>query len=308
MDVGVTVFETSPPDAGLVHDTGKHDTGYITATLIWRPTPSDVGPLAACSGVTGQCDIVSQNCSPGSECVIVQGISGISTACQLDQPTEHIAQGLPCCPPANNSNPCDPGLECNGGNPCGDGGSPGPGLPKGWGGARCTPRCCPGDGGSGPANCRDGRRRRVAGQLRPDDLLREHRGVHGLHLPSDVPGIPRPPVPARGLRLRGGERAGDGDLHRHLQPRRRRGRDRRPAVPIREPVRRRARLHRVERDNRPAPGCATRRCAGSLRWRPDPTDRARLRRMPDLGRGLVQGCMQLENFPPWLGYCNISGY
>jgi hypothetical protein len=155
-DLGVTVFETSAPDAG-VKDSGKRDTGRRHDGGVKDAAPEayaiDVGPLAACSAVTGACDIVSQNCSPGSECVIVQGPVSVSTACAPDQPTEHIAQGLPCCPLANNDNPCDPGLECNGGNACTDGGAPALGYPRGWAGARCTPRCCPGDAGNSPANC-----------------------------------------------------------------------------------------------------------------------------------------------------------
>ncbi len=164
-DMGVTVFETSPrgdspfvlPD-GPGFEGGNHgdgglpdgDSGVVDAQTV----PVD-GPLAACSLVNGACDIVSQNCSSGSECAVVLGADGgLTTTCLADTPSEHLPVGAACCPTSDGTNPCDPGLECNGGNTCTpDAGAPGPGLPPGWGGSRCTPRCCPSDGGSNHANC-----------------------------------------------------------------------------------------------------------------------------------------------------------
>ena len=166
IDLGITVFETSSPDVSVVTvesgtpDTNKpHDAGVdVVVTVIpdaaGEAHAFDSGNLAACSLVNTACDIVSQNCTAGSECVITEGPTGtLGTACEPDQATEHLAKGAACCPSADGTNPCDPGLECNGGNPCAaDAGSPGAGLPPGWGGSRCTPRCCPADGGN-TGNC-----------------------------------------------------------------------------------------------------------------------------------------------------------
>jgi hypothetical protein len=144
LDMGIIGADGQGFDVHIGHDAG--DAGSAHAI--------DSGHLAHCSGVTGACDIVSQNCSAGSECIIVQGSgSALTTACNPDQPTEHLAAGLPCCPNDPAGNECDPSLECNGGNSCTDAASPGPGLPPGWGGSRCTPHCCPEDAGANTANC-----------------------------------------------------------------------------------------------------------------------------------------------------------
>jgi len=160
----VTVFETSWPDSGNVTvpeagptDAGHHDSAThhdAAGDAGADATQGEAGPLAACKSlINAACDIVSQNCTSGNECAVVQEPDGSpGTACEPVQATEHLAKGAPCCPSPTGSNPCDPGLECNGGNFCADAGSPGVGLPPGWGGSRCTPRCCPVDGG-GVANC-----------------------------------------------------------------------------------------------------------------------------------------------------------
>jgi len=162
-DAGITVFETSSPDGGPPppseaggHDGGRRDTGGSTGSCdATSPVAVDAGVLAACSGVTGACDFVSQNCSCGAECTIVGEPDGsYGTACSAALASEHLSKGAPCCPTDSfSTNPCDPGLECNGGNYCVDGGSPGPGLPPGWGGSRCTPHCCTTDAGGGSAIC-----------------------------------------------------------------------------------------------------------------------------------------------------------
>lgn len=162
----VSVFETSPPpdtfvamvDAG--RDTGSRDDaqqgsdarqsdGSVEAHAV------DSGALAMCSIVTGACDIVSQNCSNGSECVaIFAPDGGIVTQCVADQPNEVLHKGAPCCPSSDGTNPCLPGLECNGGGFCtGNDGGITNGLPNGWGGSRCTPHCCMTDGGAEESNC-----------------------------------------------------------------------------------------------------------------------------------------------------------
>jgi hypothetical protein len=157
LDVPITVFETSPADTTL-HDSGAgdstvHDSGHPKADGGSDVYAIDVGPLPGCGTLTGACDLVAQNCSPGAECVMLSGVIGAYTACEPDQASEHIQQGMPCCSLASGANPCDPGLECNGGQDCADAASPGAGLPPGWGGSRCTPRCCPSDAGADPANC-----------------------------------------------------------------------------------------------------------------------------------------------------------
>ena len=152
-----TVFDTSTPDTGVnIPDTSPGDTSLHDAGAD-RVTPHDAAKsdafVGACSLVTGTCDIVAQNCEAGNECDIVTTMDGsLGTACEPTTAAEHLAKGAACCPSGSNS--CDPGLECNGGNDCTpDAAPPGPGLPAGWGGSRCTPRCCPADGGGGPSNC-----------------------------------------------------------------------------------------------------------------------------------------------------------
>lgn len=140
-------FDQNVPDVPGKGDAGKEAGDAGPAHAI------DSGKLAACSGVKGTCDIVSQNCSNGSECIVTENGSTFSTVCSTDLATEHLPTGSACCPNDVNGNECDPGLECNGGNDCTDGGSPGAGLPPGWGGSRCTPHCCPTDGGANTANC-----------------------------------------------------------------------------------------------------------------------------------------------------------
>jgi hypothetical protein len=163
-EAGKTVFETSTGDVShlIVPDGGttgsgdvhaqNHDTGGIRPVGDAGDAHAIDAALAACTLVTGACDLVSQNCSSGSECTLVEELDGsVGTACEPTQASEHLAKGTPCCPPPDNSNPCDPGLVCIG-NACVDGGSPGPGLPPGWGGSRCSPTCCPNDAGD-TSNC-----------------------------------------------------------------------------------------------------------------------------------------------------------
>jgi hypothetical protein len=168
-DAGIDVFYVTPeatlfdvPSADsfiAAGDAGDGGTGSMKDSSVACTSDArglDVA-IAACSVVTGQCDIVTQNCSCGNECNVVQIPDGsFGTVCQPDQTTEHLPKGAACCPSANGvTNPCDPGLECNGGLNCAaDAASPGAGLPPGWGGSRCTPRCCiSSDGGSGNAVC-----------------------------------------------------------------------------------------------------------------------------------------------------------
>ncbi len=104
------------------------------------------GPLANCSPIMGACDIVSQNCGPGMECIAVldpDGGPGEVTACSTVQASEHLPSGHSCCP--SGTNPCDPGLECIG-NACDlDAAAPATG--------RCTPHCCSGPDGGDDTPC-----------------------------------------------------------------------------------------------------------------------------------------------------------
>lgn len=83
-----------------------------------------------CSGVTGSCDIVLQDCPSGTECTVA---STGKTKCTAAQASQSRQKGQSCCPGA--ANQCLPGLTCVG-NTCADGG-PETG--------RCTPACCKGD-------------------------------------------------------------------------------------------------------------------------------------------------------------------
>jgi hypothetical protein len=102
------------------------------------------GPLANCSPVNGACDIVSQNCPSGQECILASATDGgLTTSCSQDLPSEHLPKGSACCP--SGTNPCDPELECIG-DPCSaDAAAPLTG--------RCTPHCCLGPDGGDNAPC-----------------------------------------------------------------------------------------------------------------------------------------------------------
>jgi hypothetical protein len=153
-DRGISTFDNMLPDSVIGNPDGKAPDGHVPGdggsndgTMI-----NDTGLVGNCSPVNGPaCDIVRQNCPKGKECVLVDdpdAALGVSTACFSTTPTEHLAIGSFCCPPANeNDNPCDPGMVCIG-NPCiGDGGS-------GGGGGNCSPGCCAGlDGGMPSNNC-----------------------------------------------------------------------------------------------------------------------------------------------------------
>ncbi|WP_394828476.1 hypothetical protein [Pendulispora albinea] len=93
------------------------------------------GPRARCSAVQGPaCDLVLQDCARGSECIVIAGDAGLTTAC-VPSGTGTRRAGAGCCP--GQANTCSPGLECIG-PPCSGGAGT---APTG----RCTPHCCPGD-------------------------------------------------------------------------------------------------------------------------------------------------------------------
>ena len=95
--------------------------------------PTDSGKDAGghCSGATGSCDIVLQDCPSGQECSVD---NNGKAKCQAAQSSQSREKGQACCP--NGPNQCLPGLTCVGGSACVDGG-PETG--------RCSPACCRGD-------------------------------------------------------------------------------------------------------------------------------------------------------------------
>ncbi len=126
---------TGPMDASGVDSTAADSQAHDTGTT-FDTGPQDSGvPLGDCSAVGGSCDIVAQNCPSGQECVLAGGPGGTTvTECEPTQASESIQKGYPCCP--GQSNPCLPGLECNGQTACVDGGTPT---------GTCAARCCEGD-------------------------------------------------------------------------------------------------------------------------------------------------------------------
>jgi hypothetical protein len=127
---------TAPMDAGGMDSTTTGDSAAHDTGTFFDSGPQDSGvPLGDCSAVGGSCDIVAQNCQSGQECDLTTGTNGDTvTACEPTQASESIQKGYPCCP--GQSNPCLPGLECNGQTECTDGAAP-TGV--------CAARCCGGD-------------------------------------------------------------------------------------------------------------------------------------------------------------------
>jgi hypothetical protein len=137
-----------PGDTGTIPpgtDAPTSDTGTVVNEDT-GPGPGTDSAVAACSQITGACDIVSQNCGANMECVSGIGPDGgNATQCSADQPSEHLDKGHACCPSTSGMNPCDPGLECIG-NPCSaDAAAPQTG--------RCSPHCCLGPDGGDNTPC-----------------------------------------------------------------------------------------------------------------------------------------------------------
>lgn len=133
---------SSSESSGVTNGEGeggpKPDGGKESGTNPPPPPPPpgiDSGRPGNCSVVKGDCDIVSQNCPGGQECVVVSDKNGASsTKCFPIEGSEQLQMGEACCP-STTANPCLPGLSCIG-NACTDGG------PKT---GRCSPACCKGD-------------------------------------------------------------------------------------------------------------------------------------------------------------------
>lgn len=98
--------DSTPPGDGAVKDGGGGDGAIVTCT----------------SPVTGECDIVAQNCTGGNECVLVAAPDGgTATACAAPG-NGAIPKGGVCTSSGNN--PCIKGTTCVSG--------------------RCAPACCDG--------------------------------------------------------------------------------------------------------------------------------------------------------------------
>ncbi len=72
---------------------------------------NDSGQSGSCeAGISGNCDIVAQNCPSGKECTVVQSDAGFMLDC-VTNTTGSIKEGY-ACTQSGNSNPCVAGLEC----------------------------------------------------------------------------------------------------------------------------------------------------------------------------------------------------
>lgn len=122
---GTTPDDSSTTDSGNPRDAGRD-------VLPIAPDAEVCTQACGCQ-VTGDCDLLAQNCPNGQECNVVQGSDGgLATGCVPTRASQRLPKGHTCCPNAAGGDPCLPGLICLG-NDCTDGGAPT---------ARCTPHCC----------------------------------------------------------------------------------------------------------------------------------------------------------------------
>ena len=107
----VTTGDGSKPDS-TGGDSSKPDSGTDTGVAVCTTNP-----------ISGECDLVSQNCTAGNECVVVDvGDGGSGTKCE-PVGSGALVKGSTCT--ASGSNPCVKGSTCISG--------------------RCAPACCFGD-------------------------------------------------------------------------------------------------------------------------------------------------------------------
>ena len=130
--VGGAIGVACSPSGG--GNDGGPDTGTTDAKPDTKP-PGDSGPgpdggpgpdaaPTTCeAGVTGACDIITQNCGSGKDCAVIQTDAGYVTQC-VQNTTGTIPEGTACTVTGNN-NSCVAGLECIQG--------------------RCAKHCCLGD-------------------------------------------------------------------------------------------------------------------------------------------------------------------
>jgi hypothetical protein len=124
-------------DAGFDGSKPVEDTGTVLVDG-GKPDTSTGSDAGRCAQLKGSCDLVTQDCPSGKECVVVASASGneLTTDCQ-PAGSGNKPVGAKCCP--DQANQCVAGLECVGA-PCGNTDS-GVGQITG----RCTPHCCDGD-------------------------------------------------------------------------------------------------------------------------------------------------------------------
>lgn len=138
--LAASACEASSPDDPGADATVESSTSAEAGKDGTTPRPEASVDGGNCTAVTGDCDIVLQDCPPDDkgktqECVVTSASGGFKTACRAVQPSQQLPKGRSCCPNAPGGNPCLPGLTCVG-RPCQDGG-PVTG--------RCAPACCRGD-------------------------------------------------------------------------------------------------------------------------------------------------------------------
>ena len=107
---------------GTAADTGKTDGALGDGS---KPDGGADGTVPSCTdNIEGECNLVSQNCQPGNECVLANsGDGGNTTKCQPIG-TGALVKGSTCVA-SGSSNPCVKGTACISG--------------------RCAPACCFGD-------------------------------------------------------------------------------------------------------------------------------------------------------------------
>ncbi len=115
--VGVNPDQDGGADTSVSNEAGPGDAGKDSAKTI---------PECKTNPIMGECDLVSQNCPKGNECVALLPDGGSGTSCQPPG-TGALAEGEPCT--TGGDNPCIKGLQCQEG--------------------RCSHPCCgkPGAGG-----------------------------------------------------------------------------------------------------------------------------------------------------------------
>mgnify|MGYP001555725559 CR=1 FL=1 len=116
------------PDTGTTDGTTGNDGGPGTDSGKDGSTGKDGSPPTTCeAGVTGECDIITQNCGPGKDCTAVKTDGGYTTQCTSNT-TGNLTEGTACTP--SSQNPCVAGLEC---------------VATSTNNGRCSKHCCFGD-------------------------------------------------------------------------------------------------------------------------------------------------------------------
>lgn len=120
LDIACSTNVNVGPDADSGPDTSTGSEGGPTDSG-GKPDAKKI-PVCTMNPIKGECDLVSQNCPSGKECVSNLPDGGFGTICQ-DPGTGALAEGEACVNGADN--PCVAGLQCQAG--------------------RCSKPCCMGD-------------------------------------------------------------------------------------------------------------------------------------------------------------------